>query len=89
MQYSYVGMTYSDALNTPTSSANGAKGPVPAYDLLDVNATWRIGRHLTLRGSLNNAPNRQYFTKRPTLYPGGGIWSSDGRSVVLSIGFKL
>ena len=89
MQYSYVGLTYSDALNTPTASANGARGPVPAYGLLDVNGTWRIGRHLTLRGSVNNLTNESYFTKRPALYPGGGIWPSDGRNAVLSLGFKL
>ncbi|WP_461089363.1 TonB-dependent receptor family protein [Spirosoma gilvum] len=88
-QYSYVGMTYSDALNTPIPSANGAKGPVPAYGLLDLNATWRIGHQLTLRGSLNNVTNRQYFTKRPTFYPGPGVWSSDGRNAMLSIGFRL
>ena len=88
-QYSYVGMSYSDALNTPIPSANGAKGPVPAYGLLDLNATWRVGQCLTLRGSLNNLTNRQYFTKRPTFYPGPGVWSSDGRNAMLSVGFRL
>lgn len=89
MQYSYVSRTYSDALNTPTVSANGARGPVPAYGLLDVNATWRISPRLTLRGSVNNLTNESYFTKRPTFYPGPGIWPSDGRNAVLSVGFKL
>ena len=88
-QYSYVGMSYSDALNTPVPSANGAKGPVPAYGLLDLNATWRVGQRLTLRGSLNNLTNQQYFTKRPTFYPGPGVWSSDGRNAMLSVGFRL
>lgn len=88
-QYSYVGMTFSDALNTPTPSANGAKGPVPAYGLLDMNATWRLGRHLTLRGSVNNMVDKQYFTKRPTFYPGPGVWPSDARSAVLSVGINL
>lgn len=89
MQYSYVGLTYADALNTPVPSANGAKGPVPAYGLLDLNATWRGGPHLTLRGSLNNLTSESYFTKRPTFYPGPGVWSSDGRSVMLSVGYRL
>ena len=88
-QYSYVGMTYSDALNTPVVSANGAKGPVPAYSLWDLNATWRLGKLLTVRGSLNNVLNRQYFTKRPLFYPGPGVWSSDGRNAVLSVGIRL
>ncbi|NEU66614.1 TonB-dependent receptor family protein [Spirosoma agri] len=89
VQYSYVSETFSDALNTTVASANGAVGPVPAYGLLDLNGTWRIGRQLTLRGSINNLLNRQYFTKRPTFYPGPGVWPSDGRSAVLTVGFRL
>ena len=89
VQHSYVGMTYSDALNTPVPSANGARGPVPAYTLLDVNVTGRLNRHWTLRGSLSNVLNAQYFTKRPMLYPGGGVWPSDGRNAMLSVGFRL
>ena len=88
-QYSYVGLSYSDALNTPVVSANGAKGPVPAYSLWDLNATWRLGKLLTIRGSVNNVLNRQYFTKRPLFYPGPGVWSSDGRNAVLSVGIKI
>ncbi|OIN59443.1 TonB-dependent receptor family protein [Arsenicibacter rosenii] len=88
-QFSYVSETYSDALNTVQPTANGAKGLVPAYSLLDMNATWRIRRNLSIRGSLNNLLNRQYFTKRPTFYPGPGVWSSDGRSGVVSVSFSL
>ena len=88
-QYSYVGLTFSDALNTPVASVNGARGPVPGYGLLDLNGTWRIGRLLTLRGSVNNLLSRSYFTKRPTFYPGPGVWPSDGRSAVLSVGLRL
>ena len=89
LQYSYVAQTFSDALNTPTPSANGAIGPVPAYSLWDLNGTWRIKRLLTVRGSVNNLLNQQYFTKRPTFYPGPGVWPSDGRSAVLTVGLTL
>uniref|UniRef100_UPI003B3AB00F TonB-dependent receptor family protein n=1 Tax=Spirosoma sp. TaxID=1899569 RepID=UPI003B3AB00F len=89
LQYSYVAQTFSDALNTPTPSANGAIGPVPAYSLWDLNGSWRISRGLTVRGSINNLLNTQYFTKRPTFYPGAGIWPSDGRSAVLTVGLTL
>lgn len=89
MQYSYVSETFSDALNTVTPTANGAKGLVPAYGLWDFNGTWRIRRGLTLRGSLNNLLNKQYFTKRPTFYPGPGVWSSDGRGGLLTVSFNL
>lgn len=89
LQYSYVSETFSDALNTATPSANGAVGPVPSYGLLDLNGTWHIGRQLTLRGSINNLLNKQYFTKRPTFYPGPGVWPSDGRNAVLTVGLRL
>ncbi|UFH54727.1 TonB-dependent receptor family protein [Spirosoma sp. KNUC1025] len=87
LQYSYVAQTFSDALNTPTPSANGAIGPVPAYSLWDLNGSWRIRQGLTIRGSINNLLNTQYYTKRPTFYPGPGVWPSDGRSAVLTVGF--
>ncbi|WP_077920929.1 TonB-dependent receptor domain-containing protein [Spirosoma sp. 209] len=88
-QYSYVGPTFSDALNSPEPSANGARGPVPGYSLLDLNASWRIRPWLTWRGSLNNLLDQAYFTKRPTFYPGPGIWPSDGRSGVITLGIRL
>lgn len=89
LQYSYVAQTFSDAVNTPVASANGAVGPVPAYSLWDLNGTWRIKRLLTVRGSINNLLNTQYFTKRPTFYPGPGVWPSDGRSAVLTVGLTI
>jgi len=88
-QYSYVGPTFSDALNSPEPSANGARGPVPGYSLLDLNASWRIRPWLTWRCSLNNVLDQAYFTKRPTFYPGPGIWPSDGRSGVMTLGVRL
>ncbi len=88
-QYSYVSESFSDALNTSVSTGNGAKGLVPAYGLWDVNATWSLGRYLTIRGSLSNLTNKQYFTKRPTFYPGPGIWPSDGRSGTVSVGIRI
>ncbi|MBC8151759.1 MAG: TonB-dependent receptor [Bacteroidetes bacterium] len=88
-QYSYVSDSFSDALNTTRPTGNGARGPVPAYGLWDVNATWSPGRRLTIRGSLSNLTNNQYFTKRPTFYPGPGIWPSDGRNGTVSIGLRI
>ena len=38
---------------------------------------------------INNLTNEQYFTKRPAGYPGVGIWTSDGRSIVATFSFKL
>ncbi len=85
---SYTAESFADPLNTVRPSASGAVGLVPAYNLLDLNATYRYG-NLLFRLSLNNLTDRQYFTKRPTFYPGPGIWSSDGRSVVVTVGVKI
>ncbi|MCF2501556.1 TonB-dependent receptor family protein [Dyadobacter chenhuakuii] len=88
-QYSYVSANFANPLNTIEPSANGTVGKVPGYGLLDLNATWHLGGNYTLRAGVNNVTNKQYFTKRPTMYPGAGIWSSDGRSFGLSFGVKI
>jgi Fe(3+) dicitrate transport protein len=54
-----------------------------------VNASLRASRHFTFRLGVNNLTNEQYFTKRPTMYPGPGIWPSDGRSIVGSVVVRL
>ena len=87
--YSYTGETYADALNTKVPSTNGAVGLVPAYGLLDINSSFKILNQLTVRVNVNNVLNKQYFTKRPSFYPGPGVWSSDGRSVNVTLGFTL
>ncbi len=87
--YSYTGKSYADALNTETPSSNGAVGVVPAYSLLDINTSIRIIDQLMLRVNVNNVTDKQYFTKRPQFYPGPGVWSSDGRSVVVTASFTL
>ncbi len=89
LQYSYVTESFSDALNTERPTANGGAGIVPAYALWDFNASVYLGARYTLRLSLNNFTNEQYFTKRPVIYPGAGVWPSDGRSVVVTFGVKL
>jgi Fe(3+) dicitrate transport protein len=89
LQYSYVSKSYSDAFNLETPTANGASGAIPAYAIWDLNCSYRFNRNYVLRCGMNNIFNRQYFTKRPTIYPGQGVWSSDGRGIVVSLGIKL
>jgi Fe(3+) dicitrate transport protein len=76
-------------LNTEIPSANGAKGVVPSYGVFDFNTSLRIKQNYILKVGLNNLTNEQYFTKRPAGYPGVGVWSSDGRSIVVSFGIKI
>jgi len=88
--YSYTSKTYADALNTVIPpAATGAVGLVPSYGLLDFNSTIRLNKNLEFRLNVNNVTNKQYFTKRPSFYPGPGIWPSEGRSVNISFGIKL
>lgn len=89
VQYSYVDESLADALNTVKPNANGGVGIVPAYSLLDFNASLRFAERYMLRLSVNNITDEQYFTKRPTIHPGPGVWNSDGRSVVMTFGVKL
>lgn len=87
--YSYTAKSYADALNTEKPSANGSVGLVPAYGLVDMNLSCKIFSNLTARLSASNVLDKQYFTKRPSFYPGPGVWSSDGRSVNVSVSVKI
>ncbi|MFT3681901.1 MAG: TonB-dependent receptor [Ferruginibacter sp.] len=88
--YSYTGETFADPLNTVAPlKTTGAVGLVPSYGLLDMNASLRAGRNFEIKASLNNVTNKQYFTKRPTFYPGPGVWSSDGRNGSVTVVFRL
>lgn len=87
--YNYTSFTYSDALNTVTPPADGSKGYTPAYSVWDFNILYRINEQISLRSGVNNFFNKQYFTKRPTFYPGPGIWPSDGRNGYITIAVKI
>lgn len=87
--YSYAAKSYADALNTVTPSVNGSVGLVPSYGLFDINTSCHINSRMVVRFNINNVFNKQYFTKRPTMYPGPGIWSSDGRGISVSLGIKI
>lgn len=89
LQFSYVSQTFSDPTNQELPTPNGAKGIVPAYGIWDFNMAVRFAGRFILRSGLNNLLNTSYFTKRPLFYPGPGVWSSDGRSVVVSLGVKI
>ena len=88
--YSFTGQTFADALNTVAPlKATGAVGLVPCYGIFDMNIAVRFSKNLELKANINNVTNKQYFTKRPTFYPGPGVWSSDGRNASISLAVRL
>lgn len=86
---SYTSDSFSDALNTGTPSARGTVGVVPEYQLLDLNLAIRFTEKIKFQVNLNNALDEHYFTKRPQLYPGQGIWPSDGRTFSGTLSVKI
>ena len=87
--YNYTSSTFSDALNTITPPNSGAIGFTPAYSIWDFNASLKTNSLFTFRAGVSNIFDNHYFTKRPTFYPGPGIWPSDGRNVYVTIGIKI
>lgn len=86
--YNYTSATYSDALNTQTAPPTGARGYTPGYGIWDLNLSLRASSMFFFRAGVNNIFDKSYFTKRPTFYPGPGIWPSDGRNFYLTVGIK-
>jgi Fe(3+) dicitrate transport protein len=88
-QVSYTAGSFADALNTRTPTPTGALGLVPAYTIADLNAGLAVSRRLWLRAGVSNLFDRRYFTKRPSFYPGPGVWPSDGRSVQVTLAARF
>lgn len=89
LQHQFVDESYADALNTRTPPANAAVGMVPSYHVWDINMALPFLDRFVFRAGVNNVFDKQYFTKRPQMYPGPGIWPSDGRGFLVSLGAKI
>jgi Fe(3+) dicitrate transport protein len=88
--YSYTSSTFADALNTVNPpGATGAVGLVPSYGIIDANAGFRISENFEIKVTTSNLTNKQYFTKRPSFYPGPGVWPSEGKSFSTSLIVRL
>ena len=90
-QLSHVGKVYADANNTEDPSANAQTGAIPAYQVTDFSATWKLdaeGRY-RLSGGVNNVFDARYFTRRAGGYPGPGILPADGRTWFAGLGLTL
>ncbi len=87
--YSYTDESYADPFNTVNTNKSGTIGLIPAYGLLDAGISYYLSEQIKIRVNGGNLLNKQYFTKRPTFYPGPGIWPSDGRSLQLTFQVKI
>ena len=75
IQYTYLSTQYTDATNAPqdvNDNQRGIEGSIPAYGIVDLSASYTLGR-FKLEAGLNNLLNNYYFTRRATGYPGPGI----------------
>ncbi|MES1249602.1 MAG: TonB-dependent receptor, partial [Chitinophaga rupis] len=83
-QFSYTGQQFTDATNARYTS-NAIDGVIPAYTVMDLSAEYRLNRHFTLYGNINNVADNRYFTRRADSYPGPGIVPADARSFFLTL----
>jgi Fe(3+) dicitrate transport protein len=85
---SYTAKSYGDAQNNVKPSEDAVSGLIPAYTIMDLSITLKVGRY-NLKAGSNNLANKQYFTKRTDEYPGPGIIPSIGRTFYLGLGAKF
>ncbi|WP_299708907.1 TonB-dependent receptor [uncultured Tenacibaculum sp.] len=89
VQYSYLSEQFNDANNSATpDNSNAVRGPIPAYGILDLSASYSY-KFLRLEVGVNNALDEVYFTRRATGYPGPGIIPSAPRNWYTTLQFKF
>jgi Fe(3+) dicitrate transport protein len=88
-QISKVDETFSDANNTRVASTNGNTGLIPAYNVTDISATYKISKHWNIKSGINNLMNTIYFTRRAGGFPGPGALPADGRNFFITVAAKL
>ncbi len=91
-QFTHLSKQYTDAQNSEIAHSgdikNGIVGPIPSYHIVDfaLSCQWQKWK---LETGLNNALNRQYFTRRATGYPGPGIIPSEGRAWYVTLSLHI
>lgn len=86
LQITHLSQQYTDVENSARPEEGdireGIIGPIPAYQVLDFNLSYRQSKW-EIGVSVNNLLNETYFTRRATGYPGPGIIPSDPRTFSL------
>jgi len=91
LQYTYLSEQYTDASNAPqdiNDNQRGIEGKIPAYGIMDLSASYALGR-FRLEAGVNNLLDNSYFTRRATGYPGPGILPAQPITWYTSLQFKL
>lgn len=86
-QVNYVGDAFGDASNA-YSSEDPVAGYIPSYTVLDWSGSYKI-KQFDLHFGINNATDKQYFTRRTDEYPGPGIIPAVGRSFYFGFAAKI
>lgn len=88
-QLSDVGDAFSDASNSVEPNATSTVGLIPAYQVQDLSATWKVWKQHSIKAGVNNLTDERYFTRRAGGYPGPGIMPADGRIFYFTLGLKF
>jgi Fe(3+) dicitrate transport protein len=88
VSHNRVTESYATATNA-NFSTNGNSGNIPGYQVWDASINWQFTKSFYISGSVNNFTNTRYFTRRSTGYPGPGLLPADGRTAIITIGFKI
>ncbi|MCT4623572.1 MAG: TonB-dependent receptor, partial [Schleiferiaceae bacterium] len=88
LQFAYTHQHYTDATNAEFSP-DAVSGLIPSYYVLDWSLDYQFKRWFSLSAGINNLTDNMYFTRRAAGYPGPGILPSDGRSIYLTLQFKI
>lgn len=89
LQGSYVGGTYSDALNTYAANSTSQIGYIPSYQVFDYSFKLKIKNQIQINAGINNILNTAYFTRRGGGYPGPGLLPAEGRTAYFGLGIKI
>ncbi len=91
LQYTYLSKQFTDATNAPqdiNDNQRGIEGSIPAYGIMDISASYSLGR-FKLEAGINNLLDNTYFTRRATGYPGPGIIPAQPLTWYTTLQFKL
>jgi Fe(3+) dicitrate transport protein len=91
LQYTYVSSQFTDASNAaqnPFDNQSGIRGEIPAYNVMDLSASYGW-KSFKLEAGINNLLDKWYFTRRATGYPGPGIIPSPPRSYYATLEYRF